>query len=153
MERRHHRHGEARQQHKDVRTHFATENSEFVLQTNRVEAAGIQEICGACVRVNIVGLDLQSDRRRIIVNLTMVGHGNDACLKSGVRGRYGLLKMGCESGYPAAAGQRIADEGDTADWRHDRTSISANCGRETAADLMEHTARSCNKEAIESGPG
>ena len=132
---------------------FATENSEFVLQTDRVEAAGVQEICCACVRVNIVGLDLKSDRRRIIVNLTMIGHGNDACLKSGVRGRYGLLKVSCESGYPAAAGQRITDEGDTADRRHDRTSISANCGRETAVDLMEHPARSCNKEEIGSGPG
>ncbi len=129
MKGRHDRHGEARQQHEDMGARFAAKNSEFVLQTNGVEAAGVQEICGARIRVNIVGLDLQSDRRGIIVNLTMIGHGNDAGLDSGVRGRYGLLKVGCESRYPAAAGQRITDKGDTADGRHDRTSISATWER------------------------
>src|SRR3984957_7607806 len=132
---------------------FTTENSEFVLETNRVEAAGVQEIGGARIRVNIVGLDLQSDRRRIIVNLTMIGHGHDAGLKRGVRSRDGLLKMGCESSDPAAAGQRIADKGDTTDRRHDRTSIPANCARGKGAGLMECPARSCSKEGIGSGPG
>ncbi len=41
MERRDDRHGEARQQHEDVGAGFAAENSELVLQTNRVEPAGI----------------------------------------------------------------------------------------------------------------
>src|ERR1700722_698857 len=132
---------------------FTTENSEFVRQTNRVEAAGVQEIGGARIRVNIVGLDLQSNRRRIIVNLAMIGHGYDAGLERGVRSRDGLLKVGCESSDPAAAGERIADEGDTADRRHDRTSISAICTRGKGADLMACPARSCSKEGIGSGPG
>ena len=47
VERRHDRHGEARQQLEDVAAGFAAENSEFVLQANDVEPAGVQEVCGA----------------------------------------------------------------------------------------------------------
>src|ERR1700689_2498442 len=63
MERGHHRHGEAGQQDENVGTGCAAKNSEFVLQADRVEAAGIQEIGGARIGVDIVGFDLQSDRR------------------------------------------------------------------------------------------
>ncbi len=62
MERRHDRHGEARQQLEDVAAGFAAENSEFVLQANEVETAGIQEVGGADVVFDIVVLDLESDR-------------------------------------------------------------------------------------------
>ncbi len=81
MERCHHRHGEARQQHEDVGAGFATENSEFVLQAHGVEPAGIQEVCCMHVFFDIVVLDLKSDRRRIIIGLTVIGHRHDAGLQ------------------------------------------------------------------------
>ena len=81
MERRHHRHGEARQQREDVGAGFAAENSEFVLQANGVEPAGVQEVGRAHVLFDIVVLDLQSDRRRIVVGLTVIGHRHDAGLQ------------------------------------------------------------------------
>ena len=81
MERRHHRHAEARQQYEDVGAGFATENSEFVLQAHGVEPAGIQEVCCTQVFFDIVVFDLKSDRRRIIVGLTMIGHRHDAGLQ------------------------------------------------------------------------
>ncbi len=81
MQRRHHRHGEARQQRKDVGAGFATENSEFVLQAHGVEPAGVQKVCRARILFDIVVLDLQSDRRGIIIGLTVIGHRHDAGLQ------------------------------------------------------------------------
>ena len=81
MERRHHRHGEARQQHEDVGAGFAAENSEFVLQAYGVEPAGVEEIRRAHVLFDIVVLDLETNRRRIIVGLTVIGHRHDAGLR------------------------------------------------------------------------
>ena len=137
VQRRHHRHGEARQQRQDVGAGFAAENSEFVLQAHGVEPAGVQEICGAHVLFDIVVLDLQSDRRRIIVDLTMIGHRHDAGLQSSGREvDIGLLQVGREGCNSAAAGQRIADEGDTAERRHVRTSISLKiAGRPERPDV------------------
>ncbi len=81
MEGRHHRHGEARQQHEDVDAGFATENSEFVLQAHGVEPAGVQEVRCAYVFFDIVVFDLENHRRRIIVGLTAIGHRHDAGLQ------------------------------------------------------------------------
>ena len=133
VERRHDRHGQARQQHEDVGAGFAAENSEFVLQAHDVEPAGIQEVCRAHVVFDIVVLDLQSDRRRIVVGLTMIGHRHDAGLEVRARSRYRLLQVGRKGCDSAAAGQRIADNGDTAERRHVCTStislISASVRR------------------------
>ena len=84
---------------------YTAENSEFVLQANRVETAGVQEVGGARISVDIIGLDLQRDRLGIIVDLTVIGHRNNACFERGMRSCDGLLKVGCEGGDPAAAGQ------------------------------------------------
>ena len=65
----------------DVVAGFAAENSELVLQANGVEPAGIQEICRTHVFFDIVVLDLESDRRGIIIGLTMIGHRHDAGLQ------------------------------------------------------------------------
>ena len=81
MERRHHRHRETRQQHEDVGAGFAAENSEFVLQAHGVEPAGVQEIRRTHVLFDIVVLDLETDRRRIIIGLTVIGHRHDAGLR------------------------------------------------------------------------
>ena len=81
MERRHHRHGETRQQREDVGAGFAAENSELVLQAHDVEPAGIQEVCRTHVLFDIVVLDLESDRRRIVIGLTVIGHRHDAGLR------------------------------------------------------------------------
>ena len=81
VQRRHHRHGETRQQFEDVGAGLATENSEFVLQAHGVEPAGVEEIRRARVLVDIVVLDLQGDRRGIIIGLTVIGHRHDASLQ------------------------------------------------------------------------
>ena len=82
VERRHDRHGEARQQFEDVAAGFATENSEFVLQAYGVEPAGIQEVCCTDVFFDLVVLDMKSDRLGIIIGLAMIGHRHDAGLDS-----------------------------------------------------------------------
>ena len=64
VQRRDDRHGEARKQLKNVAAGFAAENSEFVLQGNDVEPAGVQERGGAHIVFDGVVLDLQGDRRR-----------------------------------------------------------------------------------------
>ena len=83
VERRHHRHGEARQQRQDVGAGFAAENSEFVLQADDVEPAAVQEIRGARVLFEFAVLDLQSDRRRIVIGLAMIGHRHDGGIDVG----------------------------------------------------------------------
>ncbi len=80
MQRRHHRHGEPRQQFKDVGAGLATENSEFMLQAYYVEPTGVEEIRRVRVLVDVVVFDLQSDRRWIIIGLTVIGHRHDAGL-------------------------------------------------------------------------
>ena len=60
---------------------FAAENSEFVLQTNGVEPARVQESRGAHIVFNGVILDLQGDRTGIIIGLTVVVHRDDAGLR------------------------------------------------------------------------
>ncbi len=96
VQRRHDRHGEARQQHEDASAGFATENSEFVLQTNVVETAGVQEVGGAHVVFDVAVFDLQRDRRRIVIGLTVIGHRHDAGLEMATRApecnRYTVVK-------------------------------------------------------------
>ena len=60
MQRRHDRHGQARQQHQDVLAGFAAENAELVLQRDDVEAAGVQEVRGTQIFFELVVLDLQA---------------------------------------------------------------------------------------------
>jgi hypothetical protein len=55
------RHGQTRQQFQDMRPGFATENSEFVLQTDDVEPAGVEKRCAAHILLDAVVLDLQCD--------------------------------------------------------------------------------------------
>ena len=81
VQRRHHWHGETRHQFEDVGAPLATENSEFVLQAHGVEPAGVEEIRRARVLVDVVVFDLQGDRRRIIIGLTVIGHRHDAGLQ------------------------------------------------------------------------
>ena len=81
MERRHDRHGKARQQLENVGAGFAAKNSEFVLQANDVEPAGVQERCGAHIFFDGVILDLQDDRTGIVIGLIVVGHRHDAGLQ------------------------------------------------------------------------
>ena len=78
---RHDRHGKARQQLDDVDAGFPAENSEFVLKADCVEPAGIQEVCRTDIVFTATIPDLQGDRRRIVVGLTVIGHGHDAGLQ------------------------------------------------------------------------
>src|SRR5258708_38345343 len=100
-----------------MRAGFATENSEFVLQADGVEPAGVQEVCCAQVFLDIVVLDLKSDRRRIIIGLTMIGHRHDAGFQVRARCRYRLLQVGRKGCDATAAGPRNADKWDSAEGR------------------------------------
>src|SRR5258705_7587951 len=101
---------------------FATENSEFVLQTNGVETAGVQEVRGAHVVFDVAVLDLQRDRSGIVIGLTVIGHRHDAGLEIGAGSRYRLLQVRGEGGNPAMAGQGIAAKSGAAERPHLRTS-------------------------------
>ena len=81
VQRRDDRHAEARKQLENVGAGFAAENSEFVLQTNDVEPAGVQEGRGAHIVFDGVILDLQGDRTGIVIGLTVVVHRDDAGLQ------------------------------------------------------------------------
>ena len=64
-----------------MRAGFTAENSEFMLQADDVEAAGVQERCGMDIVFNGVVLDLQRHRGGVIVGLSVVVHGNNADFK------------------------------------------------------------------------
>ena len=78
---RDHRHGQARQQFEDVGTGVAAENPEFVLQADDVKSTSVQRSRGARILLNVVVPDLQSNRRRIVIGLVVVGHRHDAGLQ------------------------------------------------------------------------
>ena len=82
VQRRHDRHGEARQQLEDVDAGFAAKNSELVLQAGDVEVAGVQKVCCTNIVLDHVILDLEGDRSGIVIGLTVVGHRHDAGLKT-----------------------------------------------------------------------
>ena len=81
MQRRDDRHGQARQQLQDMGPGVAAENSEFVLQTDDVEPAGVEKRGGADILLDAAILDLQRDRSRIVIGLIVVGHRHDAGLQ------------------------------------------------------------------------
>ena len=81
VQRRDDRHAEARKQLENVSAGFAAENAEFVLQANDVEPAGVQEGRGAHIVFDRVILDLQGDRRGIVVGLPWSCHRDDAGLQ------------------------------------------------------------------------
>ena len=60
---------------------ITAENSEFVLQANDVEPAGIEKRSGADIFLDAVVLDLQCDGSGIVIALPVVGHGHDAGLQ------------------------------------------------------------------------
>ena len=103
VQRRDDRHGQARQQFQDMGPGFAAENSEFVLQTDDVEPAGVEKRRGVDILLDAVILDLQRDRSRIVIGLVVVGHRHDAGLqvwlansRPRVAGRSKMLR--CRSG-------------------------------------------------------
>lgn len=55
------RHGQARQQFKDVGAGIAAENSEFVLQANDLKSTSIERSCSARVFLKVAVPDLQND--------------------------------------------------------------------------------------------
>ena len=75
------RHGEPRQQHHDAFAGLASENTEFVLQRHGLELAAVQEIRGRNIVFEASIVDLETDGGRIIVDLTMIGHGDDGRLR------------------------------------------------------------------------
>ena len=60
---------------------LAAEDSEFMLQANDVEPAGVQEGRGADIVFNRVILDLQRDGSGIVVGLSVVVHCDNADLQ------------------------------------------------------------------------
>src|SRR4029077_16877762 len=66
-------------------------------------------------------LDLQCDRGRIVIGLSVVGHRHDAGFEIPARRRYRLPQVRGEGGGHATGGKRISDEGWAAERRHVRT--------------------------------
>ena len=60
---------------------FTAEDSEFMLQANDVEPAGVQEGRGTDIVFNGVILDLQGDGSGIVVGLSVVVHCDNADLQ------------------------------------------------------------------------
>ena len=59
---------------------LAAEDAEFMLHADDLELAGIQEVRRPGVLFQALVVDVQANRRRILVGLPMVGHRHDAGL-------------------------------------------------------------------------
>jgi hypothetical protein len=81
VQRRHDRHGEARQELKDVGAGFTAKNSELVLQGSDIETIGVQKVCCSNVVLDRIILDLEGDRSGIVIGLTVVSHRHDTSLQ------------------------------------------------------------------------
>ena len=79
VQRRDDRHGQPRQQRHDVAARFATEDAEFMLETDDFELARIQEIGRPHVVLDFVIVDLKAHDGRIVVGMTVIGHRHDRC--------------------------------------------------------------------------
>ena len=80
MERRDDRHGQPREQRHDVVAGFTAENTEFMLEGNDFELAGVQEVGRTHVIFYFVIVDLKANRGWIVVGMTRVGHRHDTGL-------------------------------------------------------------------------
>jgi hypothetical protein len=70
----------------------------------------IEKVGGARVLRQVLVVDLQSNNRRIIVGMTMIGHCHDAGFHIFARLGNSLLQVRRKSGDSAAAWQRVANE-------------------------------------------
>ncbi len=105
MQRRDDRHGEPRQQRHDSIPGLASENTEFVLQRHGLKPATVQEIRGRSIVFDTSIVDLKTDGGRIVVDLIMIGHGDDGGFEIRTRVGYGALEIGGEGRNSATAGQ------------------------------------------------
>ena len=105
MQRRDDRHGQARQQRHDVLAGLAAENAEFVLQRHDLEPAAVQEIGRPNIVFDTSVVDLKADGGRIVIDLTMIGHGDDGGFEIRTRVGDGVLQIGGECRDSASAGQ------------------------------------------------
>ena len=77
VQRRHHRHGQTRQQVEDVAARLTAEDAEFVLQADDVEPAGVQEVRGAHIVFELSSWICRPTSGGIVVGLTVIGHRHD----------------------------------------------------------------------------
>jgi len=114
MQRRHHGYGEVIEQRQDEAAGLAAENAELVLQRDDIEAAAIDELGGARITFDEIGLDRGGDRRRIVVRTALIVHRDDRGTGLRMRASDCLLQIRGERRNPATAGQRVSDKGDAA---------------------------------------
>ncbi len=105
MQRRDDGHGQPREQRHDVVAGLAAENAEFMLQANDFELPGIEGVRGARVLLQFVVVDLEADRGRIIVSMTVIGHRHDGGFHACTRLRDSLLQIGSERSDATATRQ------------------------------------------------
>src|SRR6185437_6100989 len=84
-----------------------------MLQGNRLEPAAVQVLGRPHIIVRAIVGNLQPNRRRIIVDLAVIGHRDDDSFEVCPRSLDGALQIGGEGRDAAAAGQRVSDERDT----------------------------------------
>jgi hypothetical protein len=114
VQRRYDRHIQIRQQSHNVAARFATKYSKLVLQAHHVELSRVQELGCTVIVFELLVVDLQTDRGRIIVVPITIRHRHDGGVCGWARGRNCLLQVSCESGNSAATRKRIANESDPA---------------------------------------
>ena len=97
-----------------------------MLQRDGLELSAVQEIRRLDIVFEAAIVDLETDGGRIVVDLTMIGHGDDGSFEILPRVGDGALQIGGEGRDAATAGQRIPDECHAIERGHVCASGSAN---------------------------
>ena len=111
------RHSQFAQKRQNVTAGGPAENAEFVLQTDDVHVADVEEVRGAQIGRQVLLLNLEVNYFRILVAAFDVVHGHRETLALGMRGLDRREQVGCEGGDAALARQVVADESDLANFR------------------------------------
>ena len=86
-------------------TGFTAKNTEFMLQANNLKPAVVQERRRANVILGAIVVDLKTDRGRIVIGLTVIGHRDNGGFQIGPGRCHRLLKMGGKGRYATSARQ------------------------------------------------
>ena len=112
MQRRHHRHGETRQQHQDVGAGFAAENSEFMLEPDCFRTARLDLPGGVAVGVGADGVRVRTEDERefdvLVVGGRDVAAGRARLDPAGQSGSVGQYSRSMRMNGPPGAGSQFA---------------------------------------------
>src|ERR1017187_124748 len=117
MQRRNNRHSKFAEKRKDVTAGGPAVNAEFVLQTDHVYVADVEEVSGAQVGRQVLLLNFEANHFRILVAARDVVDRHCQALALGMRACYGGKQIGREGSNSTLARQVVPDKSDLANFR------------------------------------